>query len=141
MNWDEYFMGLAHSVAGKSKDRSTQVGAVIVDADKRLVSVGYNGAPRGINDDRVQADRDTKLHCTLHAEENAVLFAAGNVRGCSIYVTHHPCAHCAAVLVQSGIVEVVYPPTSAGFTTRWRESIELAQRMFREAGVTRRVVL
>jgi len=71
--WDSRFMDLARLVASWSKDPSTQVGAVIVDQDKRIVSTGFNGFPRCVNDSPV--DREVKLLRTIHAEENALLFA------------------------------------------------------------------
>ena len=143
MTWDEYFMGLARAVALKSKDPSTQVGAVIADSDHRVVSVGYNGPPRGTDDNAITS-RDIKLLRTLHAEENAILFAGarGGLAGCTLYCTHHPCAHCAAVIIQSGITTVVYPTGEAGsaFDMRWNDNIAEARRMFHEAGIEQRMV-
>lgn len=140
MKWDDYFMGLAHAAAAKSKDPSTQVGAVIVDSDRRIVSVGFNGPPRGTDDDYAYSNREFKLLRVLHAEENAILFAGRSLRDCCIYVTHHPCAHCAAVIVQAGIRNVFHPPTNASFVNRWYDNINHAQAMFREAGVSRTVL-
>src|SRR5690606_2424141 len=122
----------------KSKDPSSKVGAVLVDEDNRIVSVGYNGPPRGTDDDYAYSRREFKLLRVLHAEENAILFAGR--RGCSIYVTHHPCAHCAAVIVQAGIKHVFHPTVDAAFLTRWQEHVMHAQMMFREAGVSREVI-
>lgn len=139
MTWDDYFMGLAHSVAAKSKDPSTKVGAIIVDADRRLVSTGFNGPPRNTID-TPDTDRDIKLLRTLHAEENAILFAGIRLTGCTLYSTHHPCAHCAAVIIQSGIGFVIHPPVPDVFGTRWQTSMDEARRMFQEARVTRRVL-
>lgn len=140
MKWDDYFMGLAHAAAAKSKDPSTQVGAVIVDSERRIVSVGFNGPPRGTDDDHAYSNREFKLLRVLHAEENAILFAGRSLRDCCIYVTHHPCAHCAAVIVQAGIRNVFHPPTNASFVNRWYDNINHAQAMFREAGVSRTVL-
>lgn len=143
MTWDEYFMGLARAVALKSKDPSTQVGAVIADSDHRVVSVGYNGPPRGTDDNAITS-RDIKLLRTLHAEENAILFAGarGGLAGCTLYCTHHPCAHCGAVIIQSGIKVVVYPTGEAvsAFDMRWNDNIAEARRMFHEAGIEQRMV-
>lgn len=140
MTWNEYFMGLAHHVATRSKDPSSKVGAVIIDTDRRIVSTGFNGPPRGTDDDIAFADRDIKLMRVLHAEENAILFAMRSVRGYSMFTTHHPCAHCAAVIAQAGIQHVYHPPVSASFMNRWYDQITQAQEMFREAGVSREVV-
>lgn len=135
MNWTDYFMGMAQSAAAKSKDPSTKVGAIIVDSDKRIISVGYNGPPRGTNDACAYADRDTRLRRTLHAEENAILFAGRIPRGCSMYCTHHPCAHCAALICQVNIAMVYHPPIEEGFLLRWETDITDARAMFSEAGV------
>lgn len=132
--WDARFLDLATLVAGWSKDPSTQVGAVIVDTDKRIVSAGFNGFPRGVEDDEV--DRDVKLLRTIHAEENALLFARRDVTGMTAYVTRPPCARCAAKLVQSGISRVVYSLPPVDFVERWAAEMKEAQTMFTQAGVT-----
>ena len=107
--WDARFLEQAELIAGWSKDPSTGVGAVIVDPKNRVVSQGFNGFPRACADDAdLLADRDEKLRRTLHAEQNALLFAHRSVEGCTVYVTHPPCARCAAMLIQSGIKRVVY---------------------------------
>lgn len=134
-SWDEWFLDLAHLMARRSKDPSTQVGAVIADG-KRIVSQGYNGFPTGVADtpERLN-DRDVKLQITLHAELNAVLTAARPLDGCTIYVTRPPCAACAAVIVQVGIKRVVYPEPPEEFVERWKDSLTLAHDMMAEAGV------
>ena len=131
--WGSRFMDLARLVASWSKDPSTQVGAVIVDQDKRIVSTGFNGFPRCVNDAPV--DREAKLLRTIHAEENALLFARRDVTGMSVYVTRPPCARCAAKLVQAGIVRVVYELHPVDFVERWGNDVREAQRMFDESGV------
>ena len=106
-DWHKRFLTLAEHIAGWSKDPSTKVGAVIVDQQRRIVSTGYNGFPQGVVDNP-QLPRERKLMRTLHAEANAILFAKRDLSGCTIYVTHHPCAHCAAMIIQAGIKRVVY---------------------------------
>lgn len=128
--WDQRFLDMAALVASWSKDASTQVGAVIVDAKNRVVSVGYNGFPRGVED--VALDRDEKLRRTIHAEENALLFARSHVEGCTVYVTHHPCSKCAAKLIQSGIARVVY---RSPMSEKWAEEVASADAMFEESSV------
>ena len=113
LNWDEYFMGLAHLSARRSKDPSTQVGACIVDDNNHVVSIGYNGFPRGCSDDDFPWDRegdvlDTKYAFVVHAELNAILNSKTNVRGCTVYVSLFPCNECAKAIIQSGIKKVVY---------------------------------
>lgn len=132
-------MGLAYAAAAKSKDPSTQVGAVIVDNDRRIVSVGFNGPPRGVDDTNSYSSRELKLLRVLHAEENAILFAGGRPMH-AIYVTHHPCAHCAAVIIQAGIRNVFHPPVETEFYRRWWDGMEAARSMFAEAGVSRTVI-
>lgn len=131
--WDKRFIQLATLVASWSKDPSTQVGCAIADSRNRLVSVGFNGAPRGVGD--VFSDRDQKLRRTIHAEPNALAFAHRDVAGCTAYVTHPPCSNCAGALIQREIARVVYPAPSEDFKSRWAVSYEESLQMFREAGV------
>lgn len=132
--WDVRFLGLAQHIAGWSKDDSTKVGAVIVTPQQRIVSTGFNGPPRGVQDDPA-IDRETKLRRTIHAEKNAVLFAQRDLAGCSIYVTHHPCGPCAAFIAQAGIARVVVQPTAGGFDARWAADILEARRTFEQAEI------
>ena len=112
----EWAIGLAEHVALLSKDPSTQVGAAIFDDKRRLVSVGYNGFARGVDDlDRRLEDREMKLRLTLHAEKNAMLFANGSLEGCTLVVTHPCCAQCAAQVVQAGIKHVIWKVPSPEF--------------------------
>lgn len=134
--WPRRFLGLAHLVATWSKDISTGVGAVITDEENRIVSLGFNGFPRGVHDsDEHQHDREEKLRRTIHAEDNAILFARGRTERCTIYVTHPPCARCAAKIIQSGIIRVVCRAPWQEFRDRWQQEISSAEAMFREAGV------
>lgn len=135
--WDNRFIGLANLIATWSRDPSTGVGAVIADKNNRIVSMGFNGFPRSVrDDDAILENRDEKLRRTIHAETNAILFAPRPVAGCTIYVTHPPCAKCAAVIIQSGIARVVSRPPWNSFTDRWADDIKSANEMFIEAGVT-----
>ena len=115
-SWDEHFMQLAEESATRSKDPKTQVGACIVK-DKRVLSLGYNGAPRKFPDELVPSNNiandlyNSKNTYICHAELNAIL----NYRGCladfkdaTIYVTLFPCHECLKALVQVGISEIVY---------------------------------
>ena len=114
ISWDAYFMGLAILSAERSKDPNTQVGACIVNDDKRIVSVGYNGAPNGLNDDTdMRWERegnmiDTKYAYVCHSELNAILNSKTNLKNCTLYVTLFPCNECAKAIVQTGIKKVVY---------------------------------
>ena len=140
LSWDEYFMGVASLSAMRSKDPSTQVGACIVNADKRIISMGYNGMPRQCSDDEFPWDRegnplDSKYLFVCHAELNAILNSAGgSVRGCTVYTTLFPCNECAKAIIQAGITEVVYMSDKYATT----DSTLAAKKMFDTAGVTYR---
>ena len=108
LTWDEYFMGLAHLSALRSKDPNTQVGAAIVDENHRVVSVGYNGFPTGVSDDEFPWSREGDVLTVVHAELNAILNSQRSVRGCTIYVSLFPCNECAKAIIQSGIKKIVY---------------------------------
>ena len=113
LSWDEYFMGLAHLSAMRSKDPSTQVGAVIVDQEHKVVGIGYNGLPIGCSDDEFPWDREggmleTKYAFVVHAELNAILNSTRNLHGCTLYVSLFPCNECAKAIIQSGIRKIVY---------------------------------
>ena len=113
LNWDEYFMSLAHLSAVRSKDPSTQVGAVIVDSNNRVVGLGYNGFPRGCDDNKFPWERegeylDTKYAYVVHAELNAILNANKLIENWRLYVSLFPCNECAKAIIQSGIKEIIY---------------------------------
>ena len=113
ISWDEYFMGVAILSSKRSKDPTTQVGACIVNQDKKIVGIGYNGFPTGINDDEFPWGKDgdyvnTKYPYVVHAEPNAILNATTSLNGCIIYVTLFPCCECAKLIIQSGIKEIVF---------------------------------
>lgn len=136
LTWEEYFMGLAHLSGLRSKDPNTQVGAVIVDENNRVVSIGYNGFPSGVSDDEFPWGReggvlDTKYAFVVHAELNAILNSQRSVRGCTIYVSLFPCNECAKAIIQSGIRRIVYESDKYdGVDTNIA-----SKRMLRAAGV------
>lgn len=133
----DWALGMAKHVALLSKDPSTKVGAIIFDDKRRLVSGGYNGFPRGVkdSDDRLQT-REIKYRLVQHAERNAIAFATASLEGCTIVVTHPPCAQCAGSIIQAGIKHVCYPKPDAAMLERWKEDFEWSRTMFQEAGVT-----
>ncbi|MDY3739713.1 MAG: dCMP deaminase family protein [Selenomonadaceae bacterium] len=113
ISWDDYFMGVALLSAQRSKDPNTQVGACIVNDDRHIVGVGYNGMPNGTKDAEAHWEREgdfenTKYAYVVHSELNAILNSNGSVKGCTIYVSLFPCNECAKAIVQSGIKEIVY---------------------------------
>lgn len=135
--WDQYFMTLANAAATLSKDRSTQLGCVIVGPDREIRATGYNSFPRGINDDMPERqERPAKYLYMAHAEANAVFNAARvgvSLKGCAIYCRWPPCAACAIAIIQAGIVEVVCEDLD--MPERWGESHKAAMEMLGEAGV------
>ena len=114
LSWDAYFMGVALLSAQRSKDNHTQVGACIVNAENKVVSVGYNGMPTGCNDDVMPWERDggfldTKYAYVCHAELNAILNRnAASLQDCRLYVSLFPCNECAKAIIQAGIKRLVY---------------------------------
>lgn len=140
LSWDEYFMGLAHLSALRSKDPSTQVGACIVSPDRKVVGIGYNGFPIGCDDDDFPWAREgdfleTKYPFVVHAELNAILNSTQKLNGCSIYVSLFPCNECAKAIIQSGITEVVYMSDKYSDS----DSVLASKRMFETAGVKYRI--
>ena len=137
ISWDEYFMGLAHLSALRSKDPNTQVGACIVDQDHKVVSIGYNGMPRGCSDEDFPWDReggflDTKYAYVVHAELNAILnFRGGSLEGTTLYVSLFPCNECAKAIIQAGIKTVIYDSDKYAGTP----SNVASKRMLDAAGV------
>lgn len=140
ISWDECFMKIAAVIAQRSKDPSTQAGAVICDPEHVVLGLGYNGWPRGIDQDRFPWERDgdyldTKYPYVCHAELNAVLNSNASLKGATLYCTLFPCNECAKVIIQKGITEVVYdsdkhnqvPAFQAG-----RRLLEAAQVKMRE---------
>ncbi|MCH2170131.1 dCMP deaminase family protein [Myxococcota bacterium] len=136
--WDKRFLDLAQHIAGWSKDPSTQVGCVVVGTDREIRSTGFNGFPRGIEDNQERlADREQKYPLICHAEENAIMHAARvgvSLKGCTAYVTWPPCTRCARSLVQAGVTTVVYPK-GCQVPERWLDDFELSSAMLSEAGI------
>lgn len=138
ISWDEYFMGVAMLASRRSKDPGTQVGACIVNDDNKIMSVGYNGFPKGCSDDEFPWERkadietDTKYPYVCHAELNAILNSGGNsLSGCRIYVALFPCNECAKAIIQAGIKEVIYISNKYKDT----ELVKASKRMLECVGV------
>jgi dCMP deaminase len=134
LSWDEYFMTLALVASLKSKDPSTQVGAVIIDdRTRKVVSSGYNGFPRYVDDDRIPQTRPEKYFYVVHAELNAILHAERELRNCTIFVTSFPCAECIKAVIQTGIKKVVYLNELSG--NDWDDSRAATEKLAGMAGV------
>lgn len=136
LSWDEYFMALAHLSAVRSKDPSTQVGAVIVDSNNRVVGLGYNGFPRGCDDIKFPWERegeflDTKYAYVVHAELNAILNGNKLIENCRLYVSLFPCNECSKAIIQSGIKEIIYESDKYKDLDKFKAS----KKMLEAAGV------
>ncbi len=135
--WDHRFLILAEHISEWSKDPSTKVGAVITHTrSKRVVSMGFNGFPAGVEDTPERLDdRDTKYEMVVHAEQNALMFAGDRAEGCTLYVHPlPPCARCAVMIIQAGVVRVVCDQPDFD-DERWGEQAKTADTMLREAGL------
>lgn len=130
--WDQYFMNLAYEARSMSKDPSTKVGAALVSPDRRKIHTGWNGFPRGIQDDDRLNIRELKYPIIIHAELNAILNAKECLDGWTAYVTLHPCRPCASCLIQSGIRRLVTLAPSG----RWGDEGFRAKEVMLEAGMT-----
>tara|TARA_Y100001937_G_scaffold112319_1_gene159797 strand:- start:297 stop:764 length:468 start_codon:yes stop_codon:yes gene_type:complete len=147
--WDEYFKGvrinkwdarwleMAGIVSTWSKDPSTQIGAIAVK-DKRLISTGYNGFPRGIQDlDDRWNNREEKYKYVVHAEMNCIYNANyhnQSLKGSTMYIVGLPVCHeCAKGIIQAGVIRVVAEFKDAPL--KWAKSTEITEKMFKEAGI------
>lgn len=138
LSWDEYFMGVAMLSGMRSKDPHSQVGACIVSEDNKILSMGYNGFPKGCSDDEFPWGRegdplDTKYLYVTHSELNAILnYRGGSLEGAKLYVSLFPCNECAKAIIQSGIREIIY------YDNKYADSdaTKASQRMFLLTGVT-----
>jgi dCMP deaminase len=138
LSWDDYFTAIAVLTARRSKDPNTQVGACIVDQNKCIIGLGYNGFPRGCSDDALPWAREnpselhTKYPFVCHAEVNAILNkCSADVKGATLYVALFPCNECAKLIIQAGIAEVVY--TSDKYHDS--DSCRASRIMFQMSGV------
>lgn len=140
-SWDEYFMAITDQVAQRATCTRRHIGAVLVK-DKRILATGYNGAPAGLahceevgclREQRgIPSGTQHELCRGIHAEQNAVIQAARHgiaIGGATCYCTHQPCVLCAKILINAGVIEIVY---------REPYPDELAQTMLAEAGITPR---
>lgn len=141
MSWDNYFSEMCILVASKSKDRSTQVGCVIVDENNLIQTTGYNGFVRGANDERPDwHERPKKYEVTIHAEGNAVATAANkgiSLHGCTAYISLPPCAKCTGLLIQAGITKIKVLPVPKNWKSfsTWDLNFQIAEEILDEAGI------
>lgn len=131
--WHKRFYELALHVADWSKDPQTKVGSCIVNADRQVISLGFNGFPRGIVDLASRYDdKQLKYLFVSHAERNALDNAFCNVQGATIYTTLFPCNECAKGIIQKGIYTVVTPHPDQ---SRSHNHYDITLKMFKEAEI------
>ena len=128
LSWDEYFMGIALLSAGRSKDPNSQVGACIVDNDNKIVSLGYNGAPKGLHHcidaggclrklNKIESGTRQEICRAVHAEQNAIISAAVkgvSIKGGTIYINTYPCSICTRMLINAEI-KILYSDVVLNF--------------------------
>ena len=135
--WKKRFLKLSKEIAEWSKDPSTKVGALIISEDRNIISTGYNGFPRGIEDTEERLNnRELKYKFILHAEMNCIMNALYNgrsVKDCILFVHGlPPCSECTKSIIQAGIKKVI---TDSKPTDNWKESSKLSLEMLKEANV------
>lgn len=142
LSWDEYFMGTAILASTRSKDPKNRVGACIINDDKKILSIGYNGLTKGMDDNRfdwLSSGEETgekmkiKDYFVVHAERNAILNSRGSgddLEGGTLYVTWFPCTECAKEIIQSGIKKVVYLRMYSK-----QDLVKISKKMFEAAGI------
>lgn len=140
--WDARYLDLARLVSTWSKDPSTQTGAVIVAPDNSVVSLGFNGFAKGVEDPTERySDREIKYRMIVHCERNAIILARRDLTGCTLYTyPFMSCSVCASMVIQAGIRRCVAPPLPDHLRERWGDDILLAEAQFREAGVRLEIV-
>jgi dCMP deaminase len=142
-DWDRRYMDLARHIGQWSKDRSRQVGCVVVGPDKLVRAIGFNGFPRGLNDDADERhQRPAKYLWTEHAERNAIYTAARNgvpLLGTSMYLPWFPCVDCARAIIQAGIVELIALAPDMN-DLQWGEAFAVSKELLSEAAIEIRYV-
>jgi dCMP deaminase len=144
MNWQEYFFKIVNVIKEKSKDLSIKVGCIIVGPNNEIISTGFNGLPRFVEEKPERNERPAKYLYTEHAERNAIYLAARRgvpIDGASIYLQWFPCADCTRAIIQSGIKRIFIDghyydpnkPTAAD--KRWEDSFKASKEMLEEADI------
>jgi len=139
MDWDTFFMTLVYLTGMRSKDARTHTGAVIVAKDKTIISLGYNGLPRGVEYKYARQERPEKYYWFEHAERNAIYNAirtSAVISDSIMYTNGTPCCDCARAIIQSGIKTVVVDKSwDDNNQGKWLEHSKKSKVMFAEAGV------
>lgn len=123
--WDNWLMSLALVVSSRSTDESTKHGAILCDSKYRILGVGYNGFPRGSNDNQMPQDRPIKYDHIIHAEANCLLNSQNLLLGedYTMYVTGFPCPGCFLLMCQAGVKNIVYGPVQSACVDKDRISL------------------
>jgi dCMP deaminase len=133
VRWAIRFLRLAREVASWSKDPSTKVGCVITNGQNQILSLGFNGFPRGICDDERLLSREKKYPIIVHAEANALLNATSKLQGSIVHVwPFMPCSSCTAMLIQAGVSRVI---SIYNLNPRWAASFNLSEKLLLEAKI------
>jgi len=143
LTWDQFFINLAKETSKKSKDKSTKVGAVIVGQDNEVLSIGFNGLPRGVDDNNEKYhERPLKYSVVSHAEVNCIYNAARQgikLYGARLYINYTPycvCCECAKAIIQSGIRQVIGPNLDfPGVGGHWKSNLQISSSLLKEVGV------
>lgn len=126
--WIERFVALTDLVASWSKDPKRQIGCMIVNIDRRVIAMGYNGFPKGLDDsEEALADQQSKRFHTIHAELNAILNTTSDLTGSILFVNRFPCHVCAGIILQAGISNIVVPEPDLAhehWGNGWKVSLE-----------------
>jgi dCMP deaminase len=141
LSWAEYFRKIAHTVKLKSKDKTTQIGALIVGSNNEIRSTGYNSFPRGIDDFREERqERPEKYYFMTHAEQNAIINAARigvSTDRCTLFLTCDiPCTDCTRAIINSGIKIIFCEKGEGAKGDYWKEHTERSITMLQEARCT-----
>ncbi len=127
IDYNDYFLAMAYLASQRSIDPSTKCGAVLVSKDKRVLSTGYNGPIKGVDDARIPLVRPAKYAHILHAEENCLLAYSGSTQdleGATMYVTGAPCHKCLRMIIQKGVFNIVY--ANANVAVMQKDDVELS---------------
>lgn len=146
-SWHEFFLRHVYLAASKSKDRKTKIGAILV-RDNTVVSEGFNGFPRKVNDNiDARHERPAKYSWSIHGEANCVFNAARNgikTLDCILYTSVMPCSGCAGAIIQAGIKQIIIHKQAHDFlietqgtdgSRKWIASLSCSIEMFKESGV------
>ena len=140
LTYDDLFMNMAYLISMKSKDESTKIGAVVVDDDNIVVSMGFNSLPRGINDNIKERQKNPhKYSFMAHAERNSIYNSSRkgiSLKNYTLYTLGFPCSGCTIAIIQSGIKEIVLCSNWQYNNNKWNEESKISKEMLDEANIS-----